>query len=135
MTGERIVDGLRGRADAGYGIIGVIVALVLLSVGVLSVSSVLTQSVAMQTVSAQRTQALSIAEATMEEIRAMDPSDVAAVAEQTVDEAGDPDPDGVFTREVTVAAAGTNLIEVTVIVGAPRSSPIRLVTLIFDGVL
>ena len=41
------------RADAGFGLVGVIVALVLLSVGVLSVSTVLSQSLAMQTMGSQ----------------------------------------------------------------------------------
>ena len=62
------------RSDAGVGLVGVVVALVLLSVGIMSVSHVLTQSVAMQTIQGQRTTALSIAQATMEGIRALDPA-------------------------------------------------------------
>ena len=122
------------RADAGYGLVGVIVALVLLSVGVLSVSNVLTQSIVMQTMASQRTIALSIAQTTMEDIRAVDPTTVTAQAEVRVDEQGVPDANGIFTRETTVTNAGSNLVEVTVIVTAPRSSPLRLVTWIFDGV-
>jgi len=122
------------RADAGYGLVGVIVALVLLSVGVLSVSNVLTQSIVMQTIASQRTIALSIAQSAMEDIRAIDPTTVTAQALVTVDERGVPDVNGIFTRETTVTNAGSNLVEVTVIVTAPRSSPIRLVTWIFDGV-
>ena len=123
----------RGRADAGFGLIEVVVALIVLSVGVLSVSNVLTQSVAMQTIASQRTSALTIAQTAMEQIRAMDPLTVAAVTAQSVNEDGQPDVNGVFTRAVTVTTAGTNLIEVTVIVTAPRSRPIRLVTWIYDG--
>ena len=123
----------RRRADAGFGLIEVVVALIVLSVGVLSVSNVLTQSVAMQTIAAQRTSALTIAQTTMETIRAMDPLTVTAVSAQTVNEDGQLDINGVFTRAVTVTTAGTNLIEVTVIVTAPRSLPIRLVTWIYDG--
>lgn len=127
------MEAIAARADAGYGLVSVMVALVLLSVGVLSVSSVLTQSVAMQTITSQRTSALAIAHATMETIRAMDPLTVTAQAAQAVDENGQPDVNGVYTREVTVGTPGNNLIEVTVIVTPPRSRPIRLVTWIYDG--
>ena len=133
MTYQDRIELAAKRRDAGYGLVGVIVALILLSVGVLSVSNVLTQSIAMQTISSQRTIALSIARTTMEDVRAMDPTTVVAQAEVSVDEQGVADLNGVFTKEVTVTAAGSNLIEVTVIVTAPRSNPIRLVTWIFYG--
>ena len=134
MTDRARIEREPGRSDAGFGLVGVLVAIILLSVGVLSVSNVLTQSVAMQTISSQRTSALHIARSTMETIRAMDPSTVTAQPAMSVNEAGSPDATGVFTREVTIGEAGRNLIEVTVIVTAPRSSPIRLVTWIYDGV-
>ena len=40
------------RPDAGFGLVSIMVAIVLLSVGVLSISQVLTQSVSMQTIMA-----------------------------------------------------------------------------------
>jgi type II secretory pathway pseudopilin PulG len=133
MTYQERIQAAARRSDSGFGLVAVTVALVLLSVGVLSLSSVLTQSVAMQTIVSQRTSALYIAQATMETIRAMDPLTVTAQASVVVGEDGLPDVNGVFTREVTIGDAGRNLIEVTVIVTAPRSSPIRLVTWIYDG--
>ena len=133
MTHEEQVCAAAQRSDAGFSLISVLVALILLSVGILSISNVLTQSVAMQTISAQRTSALTIAQTTMELIRAMDPLTVTAQAVTTVDESGTPDVNGVFTREVTLGDPGRNLIEVTVIVTAPRSNPTRLVTWIYDG--
>lgn len=107
--------------------------MVLLSVGVLSVSSALTQSLAMQTITDQRTSALSIARGKMEDIRAMAPVDVIAESVASVDEYGVPDVNGVFTLEVTIGDPGRNLLSVTVIVTAPRSNPIQLVTWIYDG--
>lgn len=133
MTADERVRTAAKRSDAGYGLIGVLVALVLLSVGILSVSNVLTQSVSMQTMSSQRSSALSIAQTTMEAIRAMDPLTVAAVSAIVVDEQGQPDVNGVFTREVIIGDPGRNLIEVTVLVTAPRLNPVRLVTWIYDG--
>lgn len=129
---ERLSTAVR-RSDAGAGLVGVIVAMVLLSVGVLSVSSALTQSLAMQTITDQRTSALSIARGKMEDIRAMAPVDVIAESVASVDEYGVPDVNGVFTLEVTIGDPGRNLLSVTVIVTAPRSNPIQLVTWIYDG--
>ena len=130
--GTRVRTAVR-RSDAGAGLVGVIVAMVLLSVGVLSVSSALTQSLAMQTITDQRTSALSIARGKMEDIRAMAPVDVIAESVASVDEYGVPDVNGVFTLEVTIGDPGRNLLSVTVIVTAPRSNPIQLVTWIYDG--
>ena len=44
--------------DAGYSLVSVLIALILLAVGVIALSSVLTQSVSMQTVMSTRTSAL-----------------------------------------------------------------------------
>ena len=60
------------RPDAGFGLVSVMVAIVLLSVGVLSLSQLLTQSVSMQTIIASRTTALDVARSYMEEVRGLD---------------------------------------------------------------
>ncbi len=122
------------RSDAGFGLISVIVALVLLSVGVLSLSQVLTQSVSMQTIIASRTAGLDVARSYMEEVRGLDPLLVAATPAVRVNETGDEDSSGLFTRELIVTTVTLHLIEATVIVTLPRSNPIRLVTWIYDGV-
>jgi type IV pilus modification protein PilV len=133
MTRGREIGAPRERSDAGFGLIEVIVALLILSVGILSVSNVLTQSVSMQTITAQRTSALTIAQTAMEQIRATDPLLIVAEPETAVNEDGTPDVNGVFTREVTVSVVSGNVNEVTVIVTAPRSSPVRLVVWVYDG--
>lgn len=132
-TREQRIRAAARRSDAGFSIVSVLVALILLSIGVLSVSNVLTQSVAMQTVGSQRNQAIYIAQTMMEEIRGMDPLTIAAVAQQRVNEAGQPDVSGIYTREVTIFDPGRNLVGVTVIVTAPRTNPIRLTTWVYDG--
>ena len=132
-TSQRKARAVAEHSSAGYGMLGVIVALLLLSVGVLSVSSVLTQAVSMQTTSSQRTSALYIAQTAMELQRSLDPLTLVSLPAVAVDEDGQPDMAGPFTREVVVDSAGANLIGVTVVVTAPRSNPIRLETWIYDG--
>lgn len=122
-----------GRGDEGFGLVSVIVALTLLSVGIFSLSSVLAQSASMQNVISTRTTALYIATTHMEDLRSRDPSTLASESPTQVNDRGQPDPDGIFTREVTVGTAGRNLVEVVVIVASPRSQPIRLETWIYDG--
>jgi type IV pilus assembly protein PilV len=131
MSGE---SSPRSRAaEGGFGLIEVVVALLILSVGVLSVSNVLTQSVSMQTLAAQRTTALSIAQTKMEQLRAMTATSIVAEAAQRVNETGAPAANGLFTREVTVTAISGNINEVAVIVSTPRTSPVRLVVWVYDG--
>ncbi len=122
------------RSDAGFGLISVMVAIVLLSVGILSLSQVFTQSVSMHTVIASRTTALDLARSYMEEVRGQDPLTIAAAPQVKVNERGDLDSNGKFTRELTVTTVDLHIIEATVIVTLPRSNPIRLVTWIYDGV-
>ena len=123
-----------GRPDAGFGLISVMVAIVLLSIGVMSVSQVLTQSVTMQTIVAMRTTGLDIARSYMEEVKGRDPLTLASEAVVRVNDQGEADSSGDFTRELTVASVSLHLDEITVIVTLPRSNPIRLLTWVYDGV-
>lgn len=123
----------RPPANAGYSLISVLVAVILLVVGVLSLSNVLTQSLEMQNILSVRTTALYVAQTYMEELRSRDPLSLAAEAAVRVDDQGAADATGIFTREVMVDSAGRNLIEVQVVVTNPRSSPVRLVTWVYDG--
>ncbi len=122
------------RPDAGMGLISVMVALTLLSVGILSLTQVLTQSVSMQTVTSQRTTALDVARSYMEQVKGRDPLTLASESAVQVNERGELDGSGVFTRQLVVVSVSLHLDEVTVIVTLPRSNPIELVTWIYDGV-
>ena len=122
------------RPDAGMGLISVMVALTLLSVGILSLTQVLTQSVSMQTVTSQRTTALDVARSYMEQVKGRDPLTLASESAVRVNERGELDGSGVFTRQLVVVSVSLHLDEVTVIVSLPRSNPIELVTWIYDGV-
>ncbi len=122
------------RPDAGMGLISVIVALTLLSVGILSLTQVLTQSVSMQTVTSQRTTALDVARSYMEQVKGRDPLTLVTESAVQVNERGELDGSGVFTRELTIVSVSLHLVEATVTVTLPRSNPIQLVTWIYDGV-
>ena len=122
------------RRDAGFGLVSVMTAIVLLSVGVLSLSQLLTQSVSMQTIIASRTSGLDVARSYMEEVKGRDPLLIEAEPEVRVNEKGEEDSNGLFTKELTVTTVQLHLVEATVIVTMPRSNPIRLVTWIYDGV-
>ncbi len=121
------------RPTAGFGLISVLVAIVLLSVGVLSISQVLTQSVSMQTIMSIRTTALDLARAYMEDVKSRDPLTLVSEAAVRVNDKGVEDSNGIFTRELVVTSVALHLDEITVIVTTPRSSPISLVTWIYDG--
>ena len=122
------------RPDAGIGLIAVMVAITLLSVGILSLTQVLTQSVSMQSVSSQRTIALDIARAYMEDVKGRDPLTLVTESLVQVNEKGQVDSGGVFTRQLTIASVALHLVSATVVVTLPRSNPIELVTWIYDGV-
>jgi type IV pilus modification protein PilV len=132
MSG-RVAEGSARSGQGGFGLIEVVIALLILSVGVLSVSNVLTQSVSMQTMAAQRGSALTIAETKMEQIRATVASAIVAEAATRVNETGAADANGTFTREVTVTAISATINEIAVIVSAPRVRPVRLVVWVFNN--
>ncbi len=123
-----------GRPDAGMSLISVLVAIILLSIGVTAVSQVLTQSVTMQTIVAMRTTGLDIARSYMEEVKGRDPLTIASESAVQVNERGEVDSNGAFTRELTVVSVDLHLDEVVVIVTLPLSNPIRLLSWVYDGV-
>ena len=122
------------RREAGFTIISVLLAIVMLSFGVLALAR--TSGIAMraQSRAALRTQATSLARAYMENVRGRDPSAIVTEAEVNVDETGVVDPAGVFTRSVHVDDVRTNLKRITVVVKYPGSNiPVELVTLAYVG--
>ena len=127
---------LTGRSDGGFTLVSLVVAIVLLSVGVLSISQLLAQSVSMQTSIELRTTALDVGRSYMEEVRIRNPLTLATEDPVTVDEAGVEDVDGIFTRSLTVTEVEDHLLQVTVTVD-PRgtASPVVLTTLLWDGLI
>ncbi len=134
MMRQRTHEPTVRRPDAGYSLISVLTAIVLLSIGVTSISQVLTQSVTMHTIVAMRTTALDVARSYMEEVKGRDPLTLASESEVRVNDRGEADSNGSFTRELTIEAVDTHLVEATVIITLPQSNPVTLVTWIYDGV-
>ncbi len=122
------------RRKDGFTIISVLVAIVMLSIGILALSRTGTQAMAAQTLAGNRTTALAIGRSYMEAVRSRPPDQVVSESAVTVDETGTVNSNGVFTRSVEVRGVSHNLKEVRVIVEFPRSKrPIELVTLAFVG--
>lgn len=122
------------RREDGFTIISVLVAIVMLSIGILALSRSGTQAMAAQTLAGNRTTALAIGRAYMEDVRSRPPAQVQSESAVKVDETGSADANGVFTRSVVVRNVRHNLKEVRVIVEFPRSNvPIELVTLAYVG--
>lgn len=122
------------RREDGFTIISVLVAIVMLSVGILALSRSGTQSMAAQTLAGNRSTALSIGRSYMEAVRSRPPAQVLSESAITVDETGTASPNGAFTRSVVVTVVRHNLKEVRVIVEFPRSRvPVELVTLAYVG--
>lgn len=134
MKRQRENEPILDRSDAGFGLVSVMVAIVLLSVGILSLAGVLTQSISMHTTINLRTTGLDLARSYMEDVRGRDPLTLVSEAMVRVNERGEVEGGGAFTRELTIEAVALHLMEATVIVTSPQSNPVKLVTWIYDGV-
>ena len=122
------------KNDKGFSLVSVMVAIVLISIGILSIFSTQVSAYSLQTHANARTAAVNIARAHMEQIKAQDPRTLGAVplSPERVDSDGQPDEKGAFTRKVDIASGGDHLKQVTVIVDFPKAKqPIELVTLVY----
>ncbi len=122
------------RREDGFTIISVLVAIVMLSIGILALSHSGTQAMAAQTLAGNRSTALAIGRTYMEAVRSRPPDQVQSESPIKVDATGTASPNGVFTRSVEVKVVRHNLKEIRVIVEFPRSKvPVELVTLAYVG--
>ena len=120
------------RKDAGFSLIAVMVAIVLLSIGLLAISRTSTQVLTMHTAASSRSAALAVARAHMEAIRSKDPATIASESAVIVNGEGQIDAYGVYTRTVVVDSISHNLKRVRIQVTWPRASaPVELVTMAF----
>lgn len=125
------------HSRAGFTLISVMIALVMMSIGVLALSRTLTASVEANTRAASRTVALDIARQRMEFLRAQPSASLSGYAQPSgikVDGDGRPNSEGAYTRSVIMNGLRTGLMQVTVRVEWPRmTTPVELVTYFYTG--
>ncbi len=120
------------RKQAGFTLISVLIALVLLSVGIMALARTGGEVIASRTAASVKINAVAIARGHMERIRAQPPQDIKAESPVQVNAAGELDGSGAYTRSVLVEGVDATLIRVTVVVDYPRGrEPVELVTLIY----
>jgi type IV pilus assembly protein PilV len=111
-----------------------LVAMLLLSVGLMSLTRASASTVTLQTLAQNRTNAIAIGRAYLEQIRTRDPWTVASESATRVDERGVASGSGVYRRRVTVTVLRQNLVKLDVEVQYPRSTqPIILTSALFRG--
>ena len=120
------------RKDAGFSLIAVMTAIVLLSVGLLAISRASTQMLTMHTAASSRSAALAVARTQMEAMRSQDPATLGSESAVTVNGQGEIDASGPYTRTVVVDSVSHNLKRIRIQVTWPRAStPVELVTMAF----
>lgn len=123
-----------GRARRGFTIVSLLMAMILLTVGMLSLAGANAQTVNMQTLSQNRTSAMSIARAYMEQVRTRDPWSIVSESAVSLNSDGQVSSLGAFRRTLDVTVVRQNLIKIIVIVQYPRGAqPVQLVTSFFRG--
>jgi type II secretion system protein I len=120
------------RNDRGFTLISVLLAVSMLTIGLLALArtqAILTSSEAGVS---NRTIALAIATDRLEQLRASDPTTLANEPAAMVDANGNLSATGAYQRSVTVTLDAANLLRLRVTVNYPRmTSPVQLEALIY----
>lgn len=125
---------LSRRARRGFTLVSMIVALVLLTVGLMSLAAANAQTVTLQTIAQNRTNAIAIGRGYVEQLRTRDPWDIQSEPEVKVNAEGVPASTGAYKRTVTVTTVRQNLIRLEVRIDFPRGAqPVVLTTSMFRG--
>lgn len=122
---------MKRNREAGFTLISVIMAVVILSIGILALGRSQAMLVRAQATNAQRDVALGIARNYTEEVRSRTtiPASEGAVA---VDETGTAAVGGAYRRSLDIADLGNDLYRATCNVTYPRGPvPVQIVTLIY----
>lgn len=122
---------MKRNREGGFTLISVIIAVVILSVGIIALGKTQSALIRAQATSAERNVALSIARNYIEEVRART-SVPASEASVTVDETGALAAGGAYQRTLVIQDLGGNLYNATCNVTYPRgATPVSIVTLIY----
>ena len=118
--------------QGGFTLVSVLVAITLLTIGLMALARTQSVMVKAQSTMATRSTALVIAQTYTEIIRSRDPATLASEAPVQVDATGQPNAAGQYRRSTVVTNDATNLLRVTISVDFPQSvSPIQIITLIY----
>ena len=122
--------------EQGFTLVSVLMAVVILTIGILALAKTSATVVRASSNAATRTEAVSIARAYMEDVRSRQPANLISETLAYVDREGVLDASGPYTRQVIVTDLASNLKSVQVVVTMPGSSvPVELITLAFVGSL
>src|SRR5262245_1799926 len=120
------------RTERGFTLVSVLLAVSMITIGLVALARTQALLTASENGVSNRTVALAIAMDRLEQLRASDPTTLAAEAPVTVDANGQPSATGAYQRSVTVTLDQANLLRLTVVVNYPRmTSPIQLQALIY----
>ena len=120
------------RNERGFTLISVLLAVSMLTIGLLALARTQALLTASENVVSNRAVALAIATDRLEQLRASDPATLASEPAATVDANGQPSGSGAYQRSVTVTLDQANLLRLTVVVNYPRmTSPVQLQALIY----
>ena len=117
----------------GFTLISVIIAIVLLSVGVMALAGAQFTAVRQARLELQRTQAIQLVSAYAEEVRARNPWTLTNEGPTTIDSTGAVNAAGRFTRRVVVTDEGSQLLRAVITVQPRAAKVVRVETLIFKS--
>ncbi len=122
------------RARKGFTLVSMIVAIVLLTVGILALGNANTNTIKHQTMAQNRTNAVAIARAYLEEVRSRDAWALESEPAVQVGPDGMQITGGVYSRRMEVSEVRNNLLLVELTVDFPRAGqPVRLTTYQYRG--
>lgn len=126
-------------SNRGFSLVGVLIAVVLVSLALVALSGTMVSVVAFRNEAGVRSTAMRLGAAYLEQVKTRDPAALASETRVTVDELGAPDPGGRFARSLIVTdAAEPRSKRVVVTVEYPRGSQgddgtVTLVSIIYTG--
>lgn len=128
------VQRTRRRAREGFTLISMIVAIVLLTVGILALGDANVNTIKYQTMAQNRTNAVAIARAYLEEVRSRNPWNLTSEAPVQVGVGGVASVDAFYTRKMDVTEVRGNLLQIDLYVDFPRAErPVKLTTYQYRG--
>ncbi len=116
---------------AGFTLVSVMVAILLLSVGIMALAQTQFLVVKVTRQEAARSQALQLATTYLEEVRARNAWLLTNEGPSLIDSLGTVNANGTFTRQLTVTPQGTQLLRVQLAVTPRLGNPVILQTMIF----